>query len=499
MLGIGFVFGFYFSFALVAATEDGATPLHRAAFDNDAKQVALLLKSGADPNASTRIGKLTPLTMAAANGNPAILETLLKAGADANVRTENGATALMLAVTPDAVRVLVAHGADVNAKDTARGQTALMFAAAKNRPTVIEALIQAGADPKVSTDVKKLERPRFDEDGNPLPAAGAAPVPGKRPPGVGGFARGTSATVMGGITALLLAARDGNLEATKALLDNGADVNQVSGGEKTSPLVIAICNGHYTLARHLLDRGANPNLATIDGLAALYAVEDAEFAQMGWAPNPITTQEKVGYLDLMKALLDKGADSNAKLTKALWFRPTSHNQEWIDKKGATPFWRAAQANDVPAMKLLKERGGDANIATAEGVTPLMVAAGLGWGANASRTVPDGWISAVKYLVEELQADVNAHDMYNYTALHGAAYRGDNELVKYLVQKGAKLDVRSKKGQTVTDMANGQLVNAHLPMEHPDTVALLLKLGAPPAKLPVAGAPRAAKVAEKENP
>jgi len=147
------------------------------------------------------------------------------------------------------------------------------------------------------------------------------------------------------------------------------------------------------------------------------------------------------------------------------------------------------ATDVAAMKILLAGGADPKIASAEGVTPLMVAAGLGWGANASRTVPNGWLPAVQFLVTETGADVNAKDEYNYTALHGAAYRGDNDVVKYLVSKGAKLDARSKSGQTLTDMANGPMVNAHLPIDHPDTIALLESLGAPPPELPVAGAPK----------
>src|SRR5580658_9643498 len=147
------------------------------------------------------------------------------------------------------------------------------------------------------------------------------------------------------------------------------------------------------------------------------------------------------------------------------------------------------ATDVAAMKILLRGGADPKIASAEGVTPLMVAAGLGWGANASRTVPGGWLPAVQFLVTETGADVNAKDIYNYTALHGAAYRGDNDVVKYLVSKGAKLDIRSKQGQTVTDMANGPMVNAHLPIDHPDTIALLESLGAPPPEVPVAGAPK----------
>jgi uncharacterized protein len=408
----------------------------------------------------------------------------------------NGTTPLMLAAAGGdtaLVKSLLEKGADPNAKELAHAQTALMFAAAENRSEVIRLLIARGADPEIQTNVVKLERPRVDEDGNPLPAAnanggGSRAQGGGRPQGMGGQARGNSATVMGGMTALLFAARDGHMEAVRTLLEAGAHVNQVSGGEHSSPLVIAICNGHYDVAQYLLDHGADPNLATIDGLAALYATEDTEYAQVGWAPNPITTEEKTSYLALMKSLLEHGANPNARLIKGLWFRPTSHNQEWVDKKGATAFWRAAQSSDVAAMKLLVSKGADPSIASEEGVTPLMAAAGLGWGANASRNVPGAWLDAVKYCLE-LGADVNAKDIYNYTALHGAAYRGDNEMVKLLVEKGARLDVRSKRGQTVTDMANGPMVNAHLPMEHPETIALLEKLGAPAPETPVAGAPK----------
>ncbi len=460
------------------AALNAQTPLHDAASRDDLAAVKQLLKDGANPNAVTREGGVTPLSLACVNGDADLIGVLLKAGANANVPLTDGTTPLMAAASSGsvaAVRVLLENGAAIDAKES-HGQTALMFAAGRNRAEVIRFLIARDADSKITTNVTKLGRAQFDEDGNPIAAGRGGGGRG----GAGGQARGTTATVMGGMTALLLAARNGHHDAVRALVESGADVNQISAGDQSSPLVIAICNGHYDVAAYLLDHNADPNLATIDGLAALYGAEDTEYAQVGWAPNPITAQEKTGYLELLKILLAHHANPNAQLSKALWFRPTSHNEEWVDKKGATPFWRAAMATDVAAMKILNEGGADPKIASGEGVTPLMVAAGLGWGANASRTVPDGWMPAAKYLVEELDADVNAHDTYNYTALHGAAYRGDNEVVKYLVSKGAKLDIRSKKGQTVTDMANGPMVNAHLPIEHPDTIALLEKLGAPGA-------------------
>ena len=433
-----------------------------------------------EPTASRDV---TPLEIAAANCDTPTVATLIQAGAAVNHAAKNGATPLMVAAecgSAAVVKPLLDAGADVNATEAVRSQTALMFAAASGNAAVVRLLAARGADLSAATNVVKLERPRFDEDGNPIaPAAAPAKTDGtrRRNATLGGFARVTSATVSGGMTALLIAARDGHLDAVKALVESGAAVNQVSGGEHASPLVIAICNGHYDVAAYLLDHGADPRLTTIDGLTALYAAIDTEWAQVGWAPNPITSEEKVSYLELMKCLLAHGADPNARLTNNLWFRPTSHNQEWVDKKGVTAFWRAAQSSDVAAMKMLVSGGADPRIATLEGVTPLMVAAGLGWGANATRNVPDSWSAAVKFCLE-LGLDVNARDTYGYTALHGAAYRGDSELVRLLVTSGAKLDPRSKRGQSVTDMANGPVVNAHLPMEHPDTVALLVSLGAP---------------------
>ncbi len=490
------------------APGDGLTPLHQAAEDGDAGAVKRLLAAGADPRAATTLGHVTPIAVAATSGEAAIVKLLLDAGADANATTADGTTPLMLAAasgSTETVKLLLDHGAAVNAKEPAKGETALMFAAGRNRADAIRLLIARGADPTVATTVVKLGRPAFDEDGNPVAQGGGRGGRGGGgregqgrggnrggARGTGGDARGASATVTGGMTALLIAARNGYAEAVRALIESGADVNGVSAGDKSTPIVIAIANGHYDVAKYLLDHGANPNLATIDGLAALYATEDVEYAEVGWSPNPITSEEKISYLDLLKALLAHGADPNARLIKSLWFRPTSHNEEWVDKKGATPFWRAAMATDVAAMKILRAGGADPSLASDEGVTPLMVAAGLGWGANASRTVSGGWLPAVEYLVTEAGADVNAKDVYNYTALHGAAYRGDNEVVKYLVAHGEKLDVRSKKGQTVTDMANGPKVNAHLPIEHPDTIALLESLGAPPPEAPVAAAPKEAR-------
>lgn len=467
---------------------DGATALHWAAFHDDLGMAQMLLLAGANVKAATREGAITPLFMACTNGSASMIEALLKAGADPNSTKSNGTTALMIAASAgnaNAVKVLLDHGADLKARESAHGQTALMFAAALNRADAIKVLMKHGADAGVTSNVAKLERVTFDVDGNVVPsrpassAEPAAEAPGGKagdPAANGGRGqyapRQVGPSYMGGMTALLYAARDGHMEAARELVAAGADINQVSTGDKISPMVMAIINGHLDVGKMLLDRGADPNLASETGITALYATEDVQWAPHAWFPQPIMDQEQVGYLDLMKALIAKGADVNARLGKKIWFRSFTHDVTWIDPAGATPFWRAAQSTDIAAMRLLVEHGADPKIASTSGATPLMAAAGIGWGANFTTNAPGSPLPAVKYCVE-LGNDVNAVDTRGYTALHGAAYVGNNEMVNYLVEKGAKVDVKTKTGDTVADMANGP---TRFGIPHPETVALLEKLG-----------------------
>jgi len=468
----------------------------------------LLIAAGANVKSTTRIGAITPLSLAAKNGNPAMIEVLLKAGADANTATSTGATVLMSAAlsgSADAVKVLINHGADVNAKENANGQTALMFAAWENRPEVIKVLVEHGADMRVSTKVIELNEPRVDDDGNIIPPRGAprgdpaggygagnAPGNAGAPAGnaaaaAAGGARGggfggrggddgpTGNSFMGGMTALLFAARDGHLEAVRALVEAGADVNQVSASEKSTPIVIAIANGHYTVGKYLLDHGADPNIANYDGLTPVYATVNMRYAPVSWAPNPVTDQEKVDSLDLLKALLDQGADPNVRVKRKLWFSPTSHDTGWVDFAGSTAFWRAAQSTDVESMKILAARGADPKLATNAGVTPLMVAAGIGWIGNFNQNAPDSWMAAVKYCLE-LGNDINAvESSKGYTALHGAASRGDSEMVQFLVEKGAKLGVADKEGRTPLTWAEGVFLATHPAKPKPSSIALIKEL------------------------
>ena len=443
------------------AQGDGMTALHWAAFHDDVALTRLLLEAEADVAATTRIGAITPLSLAATNGSAAMIEALVAAKAGVNIPTSTGATPLMTAATSgsvDAVRALLDHGAFVNARETANGQTALMFAAWENRADVIGLLAERGAHPGLTSWVVSMIEPRLDNDGNPVPSRRAR-VPGAN-------------SVMGGMTALLFAARDGHLDAVRALVASSANIDQVAGGDGSSPMVIAIANGHYTVAKYLLDEGADPNLANIDGLAPLYATTNMRFAPVSWAPNPRTDQEAVDAVQLLAALLDAGADPNARVARRLWFSPTSHNRLWIDPAGATPFWRAAQASDVESMRLLLAAGADPDLATFDETTPLMVAAGIGWRGNFSQNAPDAWMQAVHFLAE-IGADVNAVDVNGYTALHGAAALGDHEMVEFLVARGADVDAINEAGNSPADMAFGP---SRFFIPKPDLADLLVGLG-----------------------
>ena len=445
------------------AQGDGMTALHWAAFHDDPEMARLLVDANADVEAPTRLNGLTPLMLAAENGSAPMIETLLAAGADANQPSGNGTTPLMtaaLAGRVDAVEALLDHGAFADSRERENGQTALMFAAWEDRAAVIETLTARGAHVGVTSFITSTIEPRLDEYGNPIPPRR------RREPG--------GASVMGGFTALHFAAREGHEASVRALVAAGADVDQVTGGDGSSPMVIAIANGHYTVAERLLDEGGDPRLANLDGLTPLYATVNMRFAPVSWAPNPRTDQESVGPVELLQALLDAGADPNARIVRKLWFSPTSHDRLWIDPSGATPFWRAAQSSDIESMRVLVEGGGDPHLATYGGITPLMAAAGLGWIGNFSQNLPDSWLAAVRYCLET-GADVNAVDDRGFAALHGAAARGDDEMVRLLVDRGADVTAVNRDGNSPADMAFGP---SRFFIPKPDTANLLVGLGSP---------------------
>ena len=446
------------------AQGDGMTALHWAAFHDDVDVAKLVIGAKASLEVRTRVGSITPLILASKNGSAEMVELLLAAGADPNHASSTGTTALMGAAMAGSVasaNVLVDAAADVNARETHHGQTPLMFAAWENRPRVIRFLIGRGAHPELASNVLVLNEPRFDDEGNPRRRRKGREQSG-----------GNSA--MGGMTALLFAAREGHLESVEALVESGADVHHVAGADASSPMVIAIANGHYTVAKYLLDHGANANTANIDGVTPLYTTVNMRYAPVSWAPNPRTDQEAVGSLELIQALLEAGADPNARVLRKLWFSPTSHDRGWVDHAGGTAFWRAAMSSDVEVMRTLVAAGADPNLKTDQGTTPLMVAAGLGWIGNFSQNAPESFMAAVEYCLE-LGNDINAVDEDGFTALHGTASRGDSEIVQWLVDHGARVDIVNDDGNSAADMAYGP---SRFFIPKPETSDLLVKLGSP---------------------
>jgi ankyrin repeat protein len=445
---------------------DGSTALHWAAGNGDLELTRMLLDAGARVDATTRIGSITSLFMAAKSGEADVIKTLIEAGANANESNANGTTVLMSAAAAgnrDAVLTLIDSGADVNAAEQTNGQTALMFAANLNRAEAIRVLLENGADADVTTKVSSL--------------------PSRRRGG-----RGSAPGVVGGMTALHFAARDGQMESVRELIAGGADVNVPTKSNQTPPITEAIINANLDIAKLLLDNGAEVNSQNADGLAPLYATVDIRWRTNTWYPQPNVSEKKTSYLDLMEEILAHGADVNARQAKRLWFRNFRYSGDWVEPSGATALWRAAQANDVEAMRLLAKHNANPTIGTSRGVTPLMVAAGIGFEYQATNISPASRMAAVRYLVEELGADVNSKDVQDYSVLHGAAYVGDNDVVMYLVARGADVRARASgsmfgtraavnvetgTGDTVADMANGPREKSLL---HPDTVELLEHLG-----------------------
>ncbi len=501
-----------------AAQGDGMTALHWAARRGDADLLQMLLYAGANVRASTRLGAYTPLMMAAQAGHASATAALIAGGADVAATSATGTTPLMFAAQSGDTRtvtMLIEGGSEVNAKETAMEQTPLMFAAANNRADVVKLLLDRGADKTATSKVVDFTRLSSREEEFLARRGQAAPPPGpggERPPDVAGLTRqfrynelvGTS----GGFTPLQFAARQGFAEVVKVLVEAGADVNQLNPGDQSTPMLVAVINGHFDIAKYLLDHGADPNAASENGVTPLYATLNVQWAPKALYPQPRAyLQQELTYLDFMTELLAKGAEPNPRLKRKVWYSGYNFDLAGVDEIGATPFWRAAYGGDVEAMKLLVAAGADPSIPTIKpagrprtgdgdrftiadvsgippvptggpAVTPLQAASGVGYAegfaANSHRYAPSGLLAAVKYLVEEIGADVNAVDHEGNTALHHAAARGDVEMIQYLVSKGADVMRVNREGQTTADMANGPVQRTQ---PFPEALKLLESLGA----------------------
>ncbi len=435
-----------------ASQPDGTTALQWAAHWNDLDAVKELLGSGANPKLANRYG-VTPISEAAAVGNAPMIEALLSAGADPNtLTTADGETALMTAArsgSPEAVKILLAHGAEVNAKENYRGQTALMWAAAEHHAEVVKILLDHGADWKVLSLARDTNIPKLSA------------------------ASSVTAMARGGLTAFHFAAREGDIETGRVMLDAGVDINQVDA-DNTSPLVVSILNKRYSYAKFLLERGADPNIADARGRAALYAAVDMRNEDYSALPNH-KENDPLPSLDLIQALLNRGANPNATLTKAIAGRSGMDAGDTTLGVGTTPFMRAARAGDAPAMRALLAKGADPNLTTKDGNNALQFAAGVGYRDKNTKGSESEALEALKLAVS-LGMDINRANNRGETALHGAASRGADVIVRYLVEQSAELNAKSKQGLTPLDYAMGKNVVAQLPVPHDSTVDLLRKLG-----------------------
>ncbi|MBI2188356.1 MAG: ankyrin repeat domain-containing protein [Acidobacteria bacterium] len=431
------------------AQVDGMTALHWAVYHDEAEMAGLLVRSGANVNATNLYG-VPPLSLAAMNGNGALVRLLLEAGADANASQPGGETVLMTAAragSVDAVKALLARGANPNARER-RDQTALMWAAAEGHAAVVQALIDGGADVR--------------------------------------------ARLKSGFTPLFFAVREGHIEVTRTLLEAGANVKETlqPGDDRsavevigkyddpaqkgTSPLLMAVENGHFELAVALVDAGADPNDRRT-GFTALHAVTWVRRPDASDAgdPPPIGSG-RLTSLQFVRALVEGGANVNARLEKGAPKAP--YAATLLEPEGSTPFLMAADRADVPLMRELLELGADPLLPNADNTTPLMAAAGLGTANPLEEAGTEAEALEAVQLLLERGADVNAVDSNGDTAMHGAAYGNFPAIVQLLTDRGADINIWKRQdtaGRTPLFIAEGY--KAGRPQPSKPTIDVLRRL------------------------
>src|SRR5499427_6236919 len=439
---------------------------------NDFDTARRLIRAGADVSKPNRYG-VTPMSLASANGSAEMIALLLEAGADANVTDQTGETALMTATkigNVDAVRTLLDHGATVDARDPAFQQTALMMAVRENHPDVLKLLIDRGAQVNVQT--RTGATPNWVLP-NSVPGFGhgIGIVRGGLPE------RGSRYLIPGAMTPLLYAARDGRIESAKVLLAAGAEMDHADANGVT-PLLMAITNNHVDMARYLIDQGANVKAVDWYGRTPLWAV--VELRNMDVDSSTFENGVDRGpALELIKVLLDKGVDVNARTKEVPPIRRqmlhVTGDLSWVDFTGQTPFLRAALAADLEVMKMLLARGADPKITAFAGTNALMAAAGVDWVVDQTTDEgPAARLEAVK-MCAELGFDVNTANSMGITAVMGAANRGSDDIIEFLVAKGARLDVKDKEGRSPMTWAEGVFLATHPARPKPSSIALIKKL------------------------
>lgn len=451
---------------------EGTPPLHWVVRLQDVETAKMLLKAGADTNLANRYG-VRPLHLAIANSDVAMVRLLLDAGAAPDSSDVTGETAVLMAARAGRVEVveaLLARGAKPDEPDPNYKQTALMVAARSGNADIVQVLLKAGA--RADAQTRRGRTPAFR-----LPSSNA----GSKGDGIvrGGWPdRGQRDATPGAKTPLLYAARQGHLEVVKLLLAAGADIEK-SDADGVTPLLMAVLNGQFAVAGYLLAQGANVKAMDWYGQTPLFAAVDWRNLEVS-GPTRDNGVDRAAALRLIRDILARAPDVNARTRECpperRWVVRLG-SLSWVDFTGQTAFLRAALSGDVTVMRLLLEHGADPMIPTFTGTTPLMAAAGVNW--TVSQTFDEGpaaLFEAVK-LAREKGNDVNAENAMGLRAIHGAANRGSDDIIRWLVDQGAAIDTPDKKGRTPVVWAQGVFLATHPPEVKPKTVALLKQLQA----------------------
>lgn len=455
---------------LAAADGSGATALHWVVERQEHALAKRLLKAGAPVDAKNRLG-VTPLKLAIELGDARMVETLLAAGADPEGVDGTGETALILAarVGPLAVvKALMKAGASPTRTDSGFQQSPLMAAARAGHADIVEHLIKARVPLDARTRTGKTPDFRSPKGSTASRGAGIVrsgwPEQGERDP------------IPGAKSALLYAAREGHVQIVKQLLDAGADI-ELADADGVTPLLIAIMNQRLDVAMLLVERGANVNAVEWHGVTPLFAAVDVRNLDIP-LPNVPNGVDRPAALVLIEKLLAKGADPNVRVheypPQRRWITRLG-SLSWVDVTGQTPFFRAAFSGDITAMRLLVAHGADPLMKTFNGTTPLMAAAGVNW--TVAQSFDEGPVSvleAVRY-AHSLGNDLDAANAMGVRAIHGAANRGLNDVVRYLVDNGASLDAKDAQGRSPMTWAEGVFLATHPPERKPETIALLTEL------------------------